>query len=94
MDRYDTDILFARTDLDKDPILVGHCIALAVYWLCKLCAANQNTKDIKEGADEARRWLSLVQAGKRTPLNWPLKLTPGSDTFFHVSSYCKRTNNF
>ena len=93
-DRYDTDILFARTDPERDILLVGHCTALAVWWLCKLCPANQGTKDITEGAETARRWLKLVQAAKGTPENWPLKTEPERNTFFHVGGFPKRVNNF
>lgn len=93
MDRYDYDELFARTDIDQDPLLRISCIALACWYLCKKCAANQNTKDINEGAEAARAWLTKVQNGKTKPVDWPYKPTLEQNTFFHVSSYHKRNNN-
>jgi phage gp36-like protein len=93
MNRYDTEVLFARSDIDKDPLLMETCKALACWYLCAACAANQNIKDIRDRANDGRAWLAKVQNGKSTPVNWPLKSEPEKNTFFHVSSYTKRTNN-
>jgi hypothetical protein len=93
LNRFDTDILFGRQDDARDPLLLESCKCLALVVLTRKCPPNQNIKDIRTAANDARIWLAKVQNAKLTPPGWPLKTTPGNDTFFHVSSYPKRLNN-
>ncbi|QEM13470.1 phage protein Gp36 family protein [Mucilaginibacter rubeus] len=93
LNRFDTAVLFAREENERDPLLVETCKSLALYYLTKKCAPNQNVKDIRAAANDARIWLAKVQSGKLTPIGWPLKAAPEANTFFHVSSYPKRKNN-
>jgi phage gp36-like protein len=93
MDRYDHDTLFARTDIDRDPLLVETCKAIACWYLCAACAANQNIKDIRDRANDGRAWLSKVQKATIKPVNWPYKSPAELNTFFHVASFPKRNNN-
>jgi phage gp36-like protein len=93
-DRFDVVTLFGRTGTDRDPILFESCKALACWFLVAACPANQNTKDIRERANDARTWLSRVQNGKLKPVNWPPKPPDQNSNLFHVSSYDKRINNY
>ena len=92
--KYDIPTLFARVPPLRDPVLFESCKAIAVWYLVKLCPANQDTKEITEGARVARSWLKRIQAGDAVPYNWPLVPAPDLDTFFHVASFPKRINNF
>lgn len=93
-DRYDIGVLFGRAGSQRDPILAESCKALACWYLIALCPPNQDTKDVKDRATDARTWLGKVQAGKVKPVNWPYIIPEEKNTFFHVTSYDKRENNY
>ena len=93
LNRFDTTELFGRENEARDPLLMEVCKSLALVFLVRKCAPNQNIKDIRQAAADSRTWLGKVQSGKLTPVGWPLKQGPQASTFFHVSSYPKRRNN-
>jgi len=92
--KFDIPTLFAAVPPFRDPVLFESCKAIAVWYLVKLCPANQDTKEITEGARVARAWLKRIQDGSAVPYNWPLAPVADLDTFFHVASFPKRINNF
>jgi hypothetical protein len=92
LSRFDTDALFNATGDARDFDLLEICKSLAMPIICKSAAPNQNIKDIKKAATDAKRDLEKMQDGT-IPTGWPLKSDPKISTFFHVVSNPKRRNN-
>lgn len=77
-----------------DPILLTHVKSLAKWHFMAVANTNIDYEEALTRYDQAIKWLSAVQSGKVTPVNWPPNVEPEKATYFHLSSNPKRNNHF
>jgi phage gp36-like protein len=69
--RYDCEAIFEATGNDRDPVIMGYTIDIALYYLWRLVAPRKVPTYVKEAYDDAKEWLLGVQAGEITPDGLP-----------------------
>jgi phage gp36-like protein len=95
LSRYDTDLLFAREDEARDPLLMQRVKDIAVWHFINLANPDTNMQLRKTRYDEAIAWLKDIQKGQVIMKNWPVPIiedyVQGS---WNVSSRPRRETNW
>jgi phage gp36-like protein len=61
---YDVDAIFTTTGLDRNSLILQHCMTLAKFHIAVLCNADFIYEQAKERYDRAIEWFSKLANGK------------------------------
>jgi hypothetical protein len=60
---YDTAVIFAATGLDRNALILQHCLTLAKFHIATLCNADFIYEQAKERYDRAIDWFTKLSKG-------------------------------
>lgn len=78
--RFDTAAIFAATGSDRDPVILGFTIDIALYYLWRAVAPRKIPTHVKEAYDEAVLWLEGVKEGTIIPEGLPANTNDSATT--------------
>lgn len=92
-DQYDTAAIFAKTDTDRNPLLLMMCRDIAVFNIIGISNPGVDYEDKQTRAQNARSWLKAVQKGTTKP-NLPTKPEEEKTTIISSGSNTKRIQHY
>ncbi|MDN3671683.1 DUF1320 family protein [Flavobacterium branchiarum] len=60
---YDTEVIFSATGLDRNALILQHCLTLAKFHIATLCNADFIYEQAKERYDRAIEWFTKLSKG-------------------------------
>jgi phage gp36-like protein len=91
-DSFQTDVIFAKTGIDRNQMLVNICADIALYFITARCQAGQDIDDRKARYDRAINILKAIMKSE-TYSNLERK-TPTAQVHISYGSNTKRNNYF
>lgn len=70
--RFDLDELFSQVGADRDSTLLMYLKDMAVWHFIPVANPNIDVEYRRDRYKDAMTWLTKIQAGKVTPINWTL----------------------
>lgn len=92
-DRYDTEVIFAKTGNNRNKLLLMMCRDIAVYNIIGISNPGIDYEDKKNRSDSARSWLKNVQKGTSKP-SLPVKPEEEQVTIIASGSNPKRKQHY
>lgn len=69
--RFDAEAIFEQTGTNRDPVVLGYTIDIALYYLWRRVAPRKIPAYVQQAYDDAKEWLLGVQAGEVVPVGLP-----------------------
>lgn len=90
--RFDTEEIFNKTGTDRNPVIVGFCVDISLYYLHRLINPRKIPEHRKEAYDDAKEWLQSVSKGMVNPVGLPVP-EEGEKDYILFGSNPKRQNH-
>ncbi len=90
--RYDVAAIFSATGTDRDPVILSHCVDVALYDLHALINPRKIPELRRERYHYAKDWLDKVNQAKINPPDLPL-VDEGVKDYVQWGSNTKRVNH-
>lgn len=94
LERFNTDVLFAKEGADRDSTLLMYLKDITVWHFIAVSNPDTDLNFRELRYTNAINWLSKIQAGKLTPKGWQLNTVESANDAFTVTSEPKRTTSF
>lgn len=91
--RYDCDTIFSATGTNRDPVLVGFAVHIAVFELVSIARPDQDLQNRRALYNRAIGWLKQVR-DEQMPCNLPLLPVAPEDAKILFHSNLKRKNYY
>jgi phage gp36-like protein len=92
--RYDTATIFNQTGSDRDEVILGHVLDIAIYRLHSRINPRKKPKHRIESYQDAKEWFEKVNKGEINPPGLPQIQDDDTRDYFKFGGNPKRENHF